>query len=201
MATFYVNPSIRQLTAAIEEIQAKKLESERVATKNARAETANGQVDTQSPQTNGAEQTSIKIEASVMPRPSNLADDPEIKKHDHKHMTALLGEFRVRMQEIPRKVTAPRHHAKHTVVLTGSTGSLGTYLLGSLVADPAVEHIYCLNRKSAARTLQQSRCKGLGMAWSDDKVSFLKADLSDAVLGLRFGRLRRGPQRGDRNPP
>jgi FlaA1/EpsC-like NDP-sugar epimerase len=38
------------------------------------------------------------------------------------------------------------------VLLTGSTGGLGSYLLASLIADERVKKIYALNRPSAKKT-------------------------------------------------
>ncbi|KAL8827908.1 MAG: hypothetical protein Q9191_002897, partial [Dirinaria sp. TL-2023a] len=43
------------------------------------------------------------------------------------------------------------------VILTGSTGNLGSSLLSILAQDPSVSHIYCLNRPSPTPTDQTSR--------------------------------------------
>ncbi|GLA90361.1 putative NRPS-like protein biosynthetic cluster [Aspergillus tubingensis] len=43
---------------------------------------------------------------------------------------------------------------KHTVILTGSTGQLGTYILDALLRDPSVAHVHCLNRGDDANERQ-----------------------------------------------
>ncbi|RJE21798.1 NRPS-like enzyme [Aspergillus sclerotialis] len=75
------------------------------------------------------------------------------------------------------------------VLLTGSTGSLGSYILRSLLLEPRVDHIYCLNRSSDSETTQKERnAKSdptLPTTFSGDKVTFLTADLSQSgTFGL-----------------
>ena len=71
-----------------------------------------------------------------------------------------------------------------TIVLTGSTGSLGSYILDCLFGMPRVSRVICLNRghgEEKQKTVNASR--GLVSEW-DDRVSFLTTDLSKARLGL-----------------
>lgn len=78
--------------------------------------------------------------------------------------------------QLPRRTTpAVPIPAKSTVILTGSTGSLGTYLLHRLLSDPAVAKIYCFNRSDAADRQQRSFAdKGLDVALLDpSRVEFL----------------------------
>jgi aryl carrier-like protein len=72
-----------------------------------------------------------------------------------------------------------------TVILTGSTGSLGSYLLDSLLQKEDVKKVYCLNRADDGKTKQtaQSEPRGLSTKWSD-KVEFLQVDLSKPNFGL-----------------
>ncbi|PYI16586.1 hypothetical protein BO99DRAFT_445291 [Aspergillus violaceofuscus CBS 115571] len=44
-----------------------------------------------------------------------------------------------------------------TVILTGSTGQLGSYILDALLKNPSVTHIHCLNRNERARETQHER--------------------------------------------
>ncbi|KAL9611872.1 MAG: hypothetical protein Q9167_003526 [Letrouitia subvulpina] len=71
------------------------------------------------------------------------------------------------------------------VVLTGSTGSLGSYLLDALYHNERVSRIICLNRssKAAERHKQMSVERGLS-SLDSNRVEFLKADLSKPQLGL-----------------
>ncbi|KAM5465132.1 putative secondary metabolism biosynthetic enzyme [Microsporum ferrugineum] len=71
------------------------------------------------------------------------------------------------------------------ILLTGSTGSLGSYLLDTLYNDKSVSHIICLNRTSDAgkKHLQTGLTRGLSTLYGD-RVEFFKADLANTQLGL-----------------
>ncbi|KAF7552325.1 hypothetical protein G7Z17_g4411 [Cylindrodendrum hubeiense] len=73
-----------------------------------------------------------------------------------------------------------------TVILTGSTGSLGSYLLDSLTSQWHVKKIYCLNRAEDGRTRQKdvSGTRGLDTDWDEHRVEFLHVDLSQPGFGL-----------------
>jgi nucleoside-diphosphate-sugar epimerase len=75
---------------------------------------------------------------------------------------------------------------KHAVILTGSTGSLGTYLLHYLLSNPAFERIYCLNRSTdaASRQEQSFRDRGMSLVYITSKVEFLTTDFSQDLFGL-----------------
>lgn len=72
-----------------------------------------------------------------------------------------------------------------TVILTGSTGSLGSYLLDSLFSNKNITKIYCLNRRADAAEYQSriNAARGIISEWADRAV-FLHADLSKANFGL-----------------
>ncbi|KAL4887853.1 hypothetical protein BDV59DRAFT_211796 [Aspergillus ambiguus] len=76
----------------------------------------------------------------------------------------------------------------HTVILTGSTGELGSYLLHELLQDPSVTQIYCLNRSkdAEARQLSSFREKGLTDGWllETSRIKFWQVDLAQENLGL-----------------
>ncbi|KAL4894674.1 acetyl-CoA synthetase-like protein [Aspergillus ambiguus] len=76
--------------------------------------------------------------------------------------------------------------SKHTVILTGSTGRLGAYLLDALMRNPSVEHIYCLNRALDSAQLQRQRSALLCLpsAFEKSRVTFWTADLSRPDLKL-----------------
>jgi thioester reductase-like protein len=78
-----------------------------------------------------------------------------------------------------------------TVMLTGSTGSLGSYLLHSLIENPRITKVICLNRSADAQKRQTvgNKRKGLLTPWDSldaqaTPVEFLTADLSKPDLGL-----------------
>ncbi|KAL4894587.1 hypothetical protein BDV59DRAFT_200924 [Aspergillus ambiguus] len=72
------------------------------------------------------------------------------------------------------------------VVLTGSTGSLGTYILHDLIKTPTIAKVYCLNR-SHAEIRQQKSFSEKGLDVSPDewaKIEFLQAALGESQFGL-----------------
>ncbi|EFR05300.1 ochratoxin A non-ribosomal peptide synthetase [Nannizzia gypsea CBS 118893] len=72
----------------------------------------------------------------------------------------------------------------HYVILTGSTGSLGTYLLNCLLNDDSVTKVYCLNRSEAGeRQVESFKQKGLKTELLE-KAEFLTASISNERLGL-----------------
>ncbi|PYI12696.1 acetyl-CoA synthetase-like protein [Aspergillus sclerotiicarbonarius CBS 121057] len=66
---------------------------------------------------------------------------------------------------------------KHTVILTGSTGTLGTHLLHVLQSHPSVSHIHCLNRKP---TTPHPKSKPK----PTHPTTFWTTDLTHPTLGL-----------------
>ncbi|KAI1199756.1 acetyl-CoA synthetase-like protein [Nemania serpens] len=73
-----------------------------------------------------------------------------------------------------------------TVLLTGSTGSLGSYLLDAFYSSPRIARIICLNRSAEGEKRQAggAQQRGLASLWDGTRVSFLQADLSAPFLGL-----------------
>ncbi|KAF7154930.1 hypothetical protein CNMCM5623_003188 [Aspergillus felis] len=75
-----------------------------------------------------------------------------------------------------------------TVILTGSTGSLGSYILSGLLNDPKVAKVYCFNRAADAATRQRQGFaeKGLDVSLLEDpsKVEFLHVSFGDKRFGL-----------------
>ncbi|GMG06595.1 unnamed protein product [Aspergillus oryzae] len=86
--------------------------------------------------------------------------------------------------ELSAQIT-PRASEKHIVMLTGSTGSLGTYILDTLLKAPSVAHIHCLNRKDNAVDIQRQKSEAYGLNLDMSRVSFWTSDLSKPGLGLQ----------------
>lgn len=86
------------------------------------------------------------------------------------------------LQQTESKLSGPGD----VILLTGSTGSLGTQLLEALLAKPNVLHVYCLNRRENAEEIQEANSKANRFSLSNYKsrVSFLKATLDQPDLGL-----------------
>ncbi|KAJ6092951.1 hypothetical protein N7486_008240 [Penicillium sp. IBT 16267x] len=82
----------------------------------------------------------------------------------------------------PKKSASPS-----TVILTGSTGSLGNYLLHDLLKDPSISKVYCLNRSDAEERQKKGlEEKGLLVDANDwaSKAEFLQASFGEAHFGL-----------------
>ncbi|KAI1505473.1 acetyl-CoA synthetase-like protein [Biscogniauxia marginata] len=85
----------------------------------------------------------------------------------------------------PRKLGQPEGTGYH-VVITGSTGTLGTQLLARLLSDPNVATIRCLDRSAGAK----ERVTHSLASWSppraidNSRVSFHQADYSQPGWGL-----------------
>ena len=77
------------------------------------------------------------------------------------------------------------------VLLTGSTGNMGAYILHSLLSHPEITHTTCLNRSSDASTRQLSNHSSRGLDSSAEilrskspRVTFLTVDFANPTLGL-----------------
>lgn len=73
---------------------------------------------------------------------------------------------------------------KLNVILTGSTGSLGTQLLQALVRNSQVSHIHCLNRSKDALSRHEKDFKSRGVDVNLSGVAFHKAEFGEAQFGL-----------------
>ena len=109
-------------------------------------------------------------------------------------MTSLVHRY---TQDLPR-VSSRKNQlldaTKLNVALTGSTGSLGIYILRSLLDDPKVMKIYCLNRSVNGREKQEAAFANLGLERNLDfpRVEFIQANYGKdqlRVTDLQFHEL------------
>ncbi|KAI0483789.1 acetyl-CoA synthetase-like protein [Xylaria cf. heliscus] len=121
-----------------------------------------------------------QLTAAVLER-DNKADEREM-------MEPLLITYKGLIQQIPvPKTLNPVELDSIDVLLTGSTGSLGTLILRALLDRPGINHIFCLNRGAdGGRSVQGQRFSAAGL--DDDRlntrVTFLQADLAHPSLAL-----------------
>ena len=119
-----------------------------------------------------------------------LLNDADSNSHtDEAQLTTMKTLFKMYVDQLPYssgKSLFPSPSCKSMVViLTGSTGSLGSYLLETLCLNPNVSFIYCLNRKTDAAKIQEELCSKRGLSpIKQHRVKFFKADLSRAQFGL-----------------
>lgn len=113
------------------------------------------------------------------------ADSDEAGRNSKlKDMESLLNKY---VQTLP--IGNQRHQSPvnegTTVLLTGSTGSLGSYLLNQLSNDPNVRYIICLDRTSSAAEKHRETGPKRGLTPPNpEHVEFLKANMADPHLGL-----------------
>ncbi|KAI7075239.1 acetyl-CoA synthetase-like protein [Hortaea werneckii] len=95
----------------------------------------------------------------------------------HAHMNFLLQTYSSRLNGIGTdRPTA--------VVLTGSTGSLGSYILDNLLRNPKVDKVFCLNRSSNAMEKQRQNNESRGLTQDFSKADFLQVNLAQFELNL-----------------
>lgn len=103
------------------------------------------------------------------------------------HYTSLVDNLAKSstIQDLKKKDSGVEFNGR-VILLTGSTGGIGCYLLQVLLADPTVLHIYCLNRSTDSETLQKKRSgeRGLPVNFPAARVTFLKSEVDKANLGL-----------------
>lgn len=104
-------------------------------------------------------------------------------------MESMWKTYRGLVEQIPRsELLVEKNNPEPThVILTGSTGTVGTFLLRALLDQPGIQQIYCLNRsENGGRAIQQQRMieRGFNADCLDERVTFLQADLSLPLLGL-----------------
>lgn len=101
-------------------------------------------------------------------------------------MKHLLEKY---SRNLPTFVPVGRQeNSLRTILLTGSTDSLGSYLLAALESLPKNEadKVYCPNRSqnSKERQRKSNLDRGLNNDWDDERIEILQADLSRLDLGL-----------------
>ncbi|KAF4617234.1 hypothetical protein D9613_005789 [Agrocybe pediades] len=113
---------------------------------------------------------------------------------------ALLEKRMQNIEEMVRKYSLPPASeaqnaslppppATSVVLITGSTGSIGSYVLEGLIRDTRIKRIYTLNRPAKSplyeRHVEAFKQKGFDVGLLDGgKVIFLHGDLASELLGL-----------------
>ncbi|KAJ8113814.1 hypothetical protein ONZ43_g5062 [Nemania bipapillata] len=120
-----------------------------------------------------------------MTRTIRLMDDKkEVEDQRIGKMQSLLDKH-VALLPMAKRPRSPPQTDGWVVLLTGSTGSLGSYILNELQADNNIKSIICLDRSAdaAERHRQTGPKRGLDSI-DPSRVTFLKAELANPQLGL-----------------
>lgn len=133
-----------------------------------------------------ANPTISKLQEAIM---SGRQEEQTVQ--DESLMEPLLKKYSELTTQIPKPLAPALVHASEkeqaTVVLTGSTGTVGMFLLRSLLDSPDIEHVICLNRRDdGGRAAQEHRFAAAGLENRDldQRATFLRAELSQPLLGL-----------------
>ena len=104
-------------------------------------------------------------------------------------LSNLFTEYQHKIDRLQKSPTKVQETSKSVVLLTGSTGALGSHILDTLLLASSITHIYCLNRATDSLALQKMRNEsyGLKMQLDASRVTFLTVDLSQEHLGLQQG--------------
>lgn len=112
------------------------------------------------------------------------------------HITAINAMINKYSTGLPRPAVSENgilqngtYPARAVVLLTGSTGGLGSFLLAQLIENPAVEKVYAFNRPSSTPSTVRQRSsfvdKGLSVdLLKSDKLMYIEADASQDKCGL-----------------
>lgn len=119
-----------------------------------------------------------------------LGSDEAVPDTSYEDAIRLLRKYETQILHLPTPKAGseePTPTGGKVVVLTGSTGTVGSYILSWLLSRSDVERVICLNRGADAESRQRDSFKSKGLAAlpeGDGRVRFMRADLADVLLGL-----------------
>lgn len=121
----------------------------------------------------------------------NVESESQVAKKIQE-MHDLLDKHSSNLPSRPSPASQFKTEASQVILVTGTTGRLGSHLLAQLLQDSSVDKIFALNRdpsrsatEVATRQLAAFRQWGIDVALlSSAKVTFLAGDSTDAKLGL-----------------
>jgi acyl-CoA synthetase (AMP-forming)/AMP-acid ligase II len=121
----------------------------------------------------------------------NLARNGDIKSSESAESRRLADDLLLKYtKDLPPRLDRSRDktpNSDYHIVLTGSTGSLGSYILDHLIQAESVKEVWCLNRSTDAESRQArlNAKRGLRSDFAASNVRFLQAKLSEERLGLQ----------------
>ncbi|KAE9380743.1 putative NRPS-like enzyme [Stipitochalara longipes BDJ] len=117
---------------------------------------------------------------------TNLIDVPRTTLSETRDMYEKGIDLLAKSLPQRSETTIVESSRPRVILLTGSTGALGSYILQNLLLDKTVVHIYCLNRSPDSKSLQIARNadRHLQADLSSSRTTFLACDLSMPNFGV-----------------
>ncbi|KAG6991078.1 hypothetical protein G7Y79_00057g090600 [Physcia stellaris] len=108
------------------------------------------------------------------------------KKDRVAKMAETLERFTQSLGSPTEKLPNPNTSSDLCVAITGTTGSLGSYVLSNYIQDPRITKIFCLNRSKTAQQQWEGKCSSTNGSPSSgiNKLHFLTVDFAQTNLGL-----------------
>ncbi|ROV99471.1 hypothetical protein VMCG_06316 [Cytospora schulzeri] len=113
---------------------------------------------------------------------------------DNNDAVEMVDKYEAQVQKLVEESTQEDGHsddrsAGHVIAVTGTTGSLGSYVLATLLARPDVTKVICLNRAADAKERQPKALSSRGLpalqpAIDAGRVVFMTMDVAKPKLGL-----------------
>jgi len=131
--------------------------------------------------------------AKVIHKMASIQDGPEVENDQERkaRLENTLTFFTRRIDELartgPPKQSNESTNGRHVCLVTGTTGSIGSYILRSLLENENIGTIYCLNRgpDSSTRQRQRNRETDPQLPTNFPKtVVFLEGNLSEESFQL-----------------
>ncbi|KAF5339742.1 hypothetical protein D9611_009173 [Ephemerocybe angulata] len=126
--------------------------------------------------------------------PSPQERHPQVGETKEKKMASMRQMVTKYTRTFPVHIPGGSKPTKESILLTGSTGTFGSYVLESLVQNPAIGKVYALNRphvretiSSTKRQLRSFSERGINPNLDLSKVRFLEGDLATDNFGLEEG--------------
>ncbi|KAI1324258.1 putative NRPS-like enzyme [Xylariaceae sp. FL0255] len=125
-----------------------------------------------------------QLAAALMQKEYQAGGDKEV-------FQSLLATYTGTIEQLPKSVEKEKIFDTKMidVILTGSTGSMGTYILHSLLQRPGIAHITCLNRSADGGVSAQEKAFAshnfdTTPLKTGSRITFLCANLAHPKLGL-----------------
>lgn len=104
-------------------------------------------------------------------------------EQETRSMEALVEKYTHDMKTGSKNKPAPAEEGQ-VIIITGTTGAVGSYLLDIASASPRVKKIICLNRSEDSLGRQTHESAKRGLSTDFKKAEFLHADMSRFDLGI-----------------